>query len=223
MDETTENVVALGPLRATPRGVRSEAAEPPPAGSSRGTTLVLAELRGWWTVVDRLGPGRPEEVLAGCIEEGLHALASFGGLDVTLAGDPRQPVLAARFEGPEHTLRALQAATALRAAVAGAQEPAPPGEQLHACIGVSTGDVTETTLGPGVRVRSVGTIRLLAARLQEFAGPGQVFLCVDTFRRAAECLRVQPLGEVRVNPWGERREAFCLLEIVPQRSPGPPS
>jgi class 3 adenylate cyclase len=77
--------------------------------------------------------------------------------------------------------------------------------------------VAETTIGDATRVayRAIGTLRMFAVRLQEFAGPGHVYVAASTVAALPPgTARFRSIGPVRTNAGGETSEAFALLELV---------
>jgi adenylate cyclase len=188
--------------------------------AERPATSLFVELRGWRTIVDLAGPIQAEETLARVVRRSLEALSALGAGELTVGGEPMQPVLSCWFEGEGHGLRGLLAASAVREAADAAQLSELPGHRFQACAGLSSGTVVDAEVGSegDLRFRSMGTIRMFAARLQEFAGPGQVFLSRDTAEAAGPRARVRSIGEVRVNTAGERREAFLLTGIAEHSS-----
>ncbi|MBI4260737.1 MAG: hypothetical protein HY658_09245 [Actinobacteria bacterium] len=195
--------------------------------AERWVTVFFAELRGWHTITDRVGPEQAEEVLARVVNRALESLSETGAVDVTLGGEPMQPVISARFEGEGHAVAALRAALAVRHAAATAQFPALPGHQYQVCTGVNSGTIVDAHIGAEstMAFQSVGTVETFAMRLQEFAGPGQIFLSEETCREAGGALRARSIGEVRVNAAGELREAYLLTDVAAAEVPaghGPP-
>jgi class 3 adenylate cyclase len=190
--------------------------------AERPVTSLFVELRGWRTIVDVAGPIPAEEILARVVRRALEALSALGAVELTVGGEPMQPVLSCWFEGEDHGLRALLAASAVREAAEAEQVPALPGHRFQACAGLSSGTMVDAEIGGagGLRFRSVGIIRMFAARLQEFAGPGQVFLSRDTAAAAGPPAMVRSIGDVRVNAAGERREAFLLVGLAGQAGAG---
>jgi class 3 adenylate cyclase len=184
-------------------------------------TMLFADVRGWATLAARVGVAETETTLGRVLELGAGALKAFGGEDVTVSGETDQPVISAGFSGTAHALRAIAAATELRDVVARAQLPALPGHRLEVCTGLNTGAIVETEVVAGARVafRSVGTIRIFALRLQEFAGPGQIFLSTETYREVAGQVSVRSIGHVRTNGDGETQEAFCLTAVMTEELP----
>src|SRR5258705_527631 len=56
---------------------------------------------------------------------------------------------------------------------------------------------------------------LFVERLMEFAGPDDVFLSEETRSEIEAGAIVRSIGEMRINEWGEKAEAFRLLALVP--------
>jgi len=174
-------------------------------------SLLVADLRGHPGVAARLGRARADAGVETALAAAVEVLRSFGGRRVAVGGSTAQPVVGAEFYGVGHALTAVTAAVALRDAA----ERAADG--IHACSGVNSGSVVDTTVeGPTpVAYRAMGTLRMLAVRLQEFAGPGQVFAAAATLAGVpAAAVRFRSIGQVRTNAGGETSEAFSLVELV---------
>ena len=77
----------------------------------------------------------------------------------------------------------------------------------------------EISGGVPVSFQAVGTVRMFATRLQEFAGPGQIFLSRATYAESLGAAKVRSIGPVRTNADGDTSEAFCLTELLPQEAP----
>lgn len=223
MDEHDVNVISFPPGRsvADPRTAHpSSRGTSPTRRAERRVTVLVAELRGWRTITEAIGAARAEVALAGTVDRALEVLLDFDAFDVTLDGEPMQPVISAILEGHEHALRALRAAEALRAAVAAAQLPAPPGRQFQLCVGVNSGDIADVTVDDEVSFEWIGTLTSFATRLGEFAGPGQVLISAATRAEVRDHALVGSIGDVRLNPYGERQEAFILTGIDPAAGDG---
>lgn len=224
MDERPPNVIPF-PSRARAHTAPARDGDFLRARRERAATMLVAELRGWRTMTESLGWVRAQAVLAGTMDLTIADLLGFNADEVTLDGEPMQPVLSARFEGSDHPLRALRAAYAMRAAAADAQSPAPPGRQFQLCTGINTGEIVELALGDDdpVVLQSVGTLRSFAVRLEEFAGPGQILIAGDTYATIRELVAVRSIGQVRVGSHGERQEAFAVTGLVPAPGVGDPA
>ena len=217
-----QNVVPF-PARRWTGGAGLPARDPRPVRrAERRATVLFAELRGFRAVADERGRPQTELAIGKTVDRVLEGLMEFGAFDVTLDGPPMQPVVSATFEGRNHAFRALRAADSIRSAVGEAGSLAPPGRKLQACVGLNTGDIVEMAMGEETPVAwgEVGVLRTLAARLQEFAGPGQIFLSQRTSDEVEGLVTVRPVGEVRVNADGESRQAFCLVSLAPPPTSG---
>ena len=190
--------------------------------SARRVTVLYSEIRGWKQVAERAGGKVAGQVLSSTLDAAVAALRETSPAEVTVESGSRQPTLWATYEGDNHALRALGAAVAIRDAVGSVRHPELAGHRFQVCSGVNTGDIVETEVTEGVPVsfHAIGTVRMFATRLQEFAGPGQIFLSVSTYSEADAAAKVRSIGPVRTNPDGDTAEAFCLTELVPDRRAG---
>lgn len=187
------------------------------AGDAKDTaarqTILSAELRGWTAISERIGPSQAEHSLSGTIDQALAALAEWNASDVTIEGDAMQPAITCTFEGSESPARAVRAAVDLRRAIAEAQSPSPAEHQFRVGMGLDSGDVLRAITEDDVAFESVGPIRMFAAKLRDFAGAGQIFMSVAVYLDVRDVAHVQSLGEVRLNAYGETREAFSLTDL----------
>jgi class 3 adenylate cyclase len=193
----------------------------PGSRTKRRVTVLYADVRGWKQVVGRAGEDRAAALLELALDRAVAAIREGGPRDVTVGGGTAQPVVSATFEDEGHAERALRAAVAVREAVAEAELPDAGGPGFQACAGLNTGDIVEAEISGGVPVsfQAVGTVRMFATRLQEFAGPGQIFLSHATYAEALGAAKVRSIGPVRTNADGDTSEAFCLTELLPLEAP----
>jgi class 3 adenylate cyclase len=189
--------------------------------TKRRVTVVHTDLRGWKDVAERVGQERAVALLEHAVDRAVEAIRDGGPRDVTVGGGTAQPVLSATFEGDGHAERALRAASAVRDALADASLDGDADPRFHACSGLNTGDIVEAEVSGGVPVsfQAVGTVRMFATRLQEFAGPGQIFLSASTYAETLDTAKVRSIGPVRTNADGDTSEAFCLTELLPAQAP----
>ncbi len=178
-------------------------------------TLVSVEIRGWEDMVQSMAVERARHLASVAVDAALTTLTEMGGHEVTLEGEPWLPTVSGTLEGPATSVRALQAAIAIRRRVGTAHAPSDPDERFKVGIGVASGEVvdlrTDETGAP--LVRALGPIAEVATRLRGFAGHGQIFICAQTFREAGDLIVARELGGIRVNHLGEEAQAYCLTEL----------
>jgi class 3 adenylate cyclase len=202
-----------GSLADTLSGFPDREDGPPWDGARReqSITLLVADLRGHRQIAAKLGTPAADVRVHAALSAAVEVLRSFGGGQVAVGGGSTQPVVAAEFADEWHPVTAVTAAVALREAV----ERAADG--VHACVGLNSGRVVDTTVGGATPVayRAMGTLRMFAVRLHEFAGPGEIFASASTVAGLAPgTAAFRAIGPVRTNAGGETSEAFCLLELA---------
>ena len=183
--------------------------------NERDLTLVVAELRGHAAIAERHGMPAAAVEIASAIEAAVEILRARGGEQVAVGGRADQPVAWAEFAGEDHAQAAVAAAVALRDAVGRAAEG------VRSCIGLNSGRVVDAVVegATPVAYRAMGTLRMFAVRLQEFAGPGQIFASASTVAALRPgTAGFRSIGPVRTNAGGETAEAYSLLELSPPAS-----
>jgi class 3 adenylate cyclase len=174
-------------------------------------TLVVVDLRGHPEITARLGVPAAEAQLEAAVAAAIGVLRSFDGEGVAVGGRAGQPVVWGEFTRDGHAATALTAAVALRDAVHRAAE------DIHVCVGIDSGLVVDTKVGGATPVayRAMGTLRMFAVRLQEFAGPGQVFVSAAVVAALPpRTANFQAIGPVRTNAGGETSEAYSLISLA---------
>ena len=191
--------------------------------SERPASALFVELRGWDALVEHVGDAEARTLLERCVDRATQIARDGGSEEAIVSGPERRPVISATFEGERHATRALAAAVAIRDSVEQVQPSPLPGTGLEASGGVNTGFVVDVQLdeGEAASYLAVGTLRSFAVRLMEFAGPGDVFVSDETRQEVGDGAVTRSIGEMRINEWGERAEAFRLLDLVP--APAKPS
>jgi adenylate cyclase len=212
-DPVPDNVIAFPP------GGKGAAPEPTLPGfaetdsQEREVTVLLAELRDWTTVSSTLGVEKARRVLSKVIESVLACLGEFGGEHLVLDGDPAQPSISCDFEGHDAPERALRASVRIRKTVAEMQAPSAPDEHFQVGMGIDAGEITRVS-DETLTYQAVGAMRIVAARLRDFAGPGQIFLTRRVYEDVGPGFAVvQPLGDVRISVHGETKEVFSLTNL----------
>jgi class 3 adenylate cyclase len=202
-----------GSLADTLRGFPEREDGPAWKGTRREETvsLLVADLRGHREISARLGAPAADEQVAAALAAAVEVVRAAGASSVSVGGGASQPVVASEFAGQGHAQAALNAAVRLR------REVERTAAGVTACAGINTGWVVDATLegATPVAYRAMGTLRMFAVRLQEFAGPGEIFAAASTLAALAPGqARFRSIGPVRTNAGGETAEAFSLIELV---------
>lgn len=209
--DETSNVIPFPTHRRTQA---QEALPLEPSDDEREVTIVRAMIRGWEQVVPEVGGTQARVGLGRATSAALEVLGDAGGMSIVVDGDPTAPALGCEIAGPGSAVAALRAAVAMRRAVATAQSPAPPEHQFRIGIGLDRGTIVRVQASEQLAFDAVGPMRMVAEKLRDFAGPGQIFLSRRIYEASEGQAQVQPLGDVRINIHGESEEAFSLVDLT---------
>ena len=132
-------------------------------------------------------------------------------------GDAVMAIFGAPIPHPDHSVRAVQTALAMREGIAGLNERrALLGKESVAIgIGVSAGEVVAGTVGTEDRMEYtvIGDSVNLAARLESNAKSMQILISGRTYRDVKEHVQARPLGEVKVKGKEEAVEIYEVLRL----------
>ena len=183
-------------------------------------TALSVEFRGW-AQLDGRDPARAEALLAECVGRAMQVLADEVADEVAVDGSAGIPVVSATFQGDDHTLRAVRAALGIREVFADVQTGPSPHRRIHAAAGIHTGFAVEVRMSDDdpVTFLAIGELRPFAQRLQEFAGPGNVLLSHEAYAQIEDRVDARSIGDMRLEEWGQKREAFRLIGLHAERSP----
>src|SRR5439155_687828 len=153
-----------------------------------------------------------------------------GTLDKFL-GDAVMSIFGAPIAHPDHAMRAVRTAVAMRDGIEGlsARRIRDGKDPLTVGIGVSTGDAVAGTVGTEDRMEYtvIGDSVNLAARLESNAKSMQILISGRTYRDVKEHVQARPLGEVKVKGKEEavgrlceRLSARARARLPQHRAPG---
>jgi class 3 adenylate cyclase/tetratricopeptide (TPR) repeat protein len=132
-------------------------------------------------------------------------LERHGGTVEKFVGDAVMAVFGIPVSHEDDALRAVRAATEMRAAIAE--------HGLEARIGVNTGEVV---VGGEGETLVTGDAVNVAARLEQAAGAGQVFIGAETQSLVRDAVRVKAVDALVLKGKAEPADAFALLEVLPE-------
>lgn len=199
-----------------------DAAPDPPYAkpAPRTVTVLMVDLRGYST----LAATRPSRdliaILTPFFERMTASIQAHGGFVDKFLGDGVMALFGAPEAAPDHLERALACAVtmqesmgAMNAANAASRLP-----QIHAGIGINTGEAMVGTFGPPAHreYTAIGDQVNLAARIEAFSLRGQILLSEASFRVAEAAVEI---GAVRRLLVKGRRQPVTLYELAALRSP----
>jgi adenylate cyclase len=139
--------------------------DPERAGRIETITVLMADIRGFTTLSERLLPAEAVRLLNECFEAIVAPIGRAGGILDKYIGDG----LLAFFEGPEHAGRALRAGRDMLAALDVFNAPRVDGARLRIGVAIHAGSTLLGTVGAAGRrdYTIIGDVVNVTARLEE--------------------------------------------------------
>ncbi len=145
-------------------------------GQRQTITVLIADLRGFTAFAESKTPEEVVKILNCHLSLMTDIIFTYGGTLDKFLGDAVLALFGAPLSQRDHAQRALAAALAISKLFSENSKYLPVG------IGLSTGEAMIGNIGGGKRLEytAVGDTVNIAARLQELAGPGEIWATVDT-------------------------------------------
>jgi len=177
-------------------------------------TVLFADIRGFTSFSEQ--QSSPEQLVA-VLNRYLAAAAESvldqeGTIDKFL-GDAVMAWFNAPIRQPNHTLRAVKAALAIRNAVERLHEEMPPEGHLSFGVGIHYGDATLGLIGTEKRLEytAIGDSVNTAKRIQENAGRGQIVISQTAYERIKDEIEVVAMEPMQVKG---KREPIPVFQVL---------
>jgi adenylate cyclase len=171
-------------------------------GAERVVTVLFADLRGFTRIAETLSPQALTALLNRHLEIMAEAIKTHGGIIDKYTGDGIMAFFDSSCNENSHSLNAFKAAVTIQAAIKQQAE-------MSVGIGIATGTAMVGEIGPFYRKNYtiIGDTVNVAARLEQIAKAGEIFLNEATARELNLQVRLNPLTlEGRIQPI----KAICL-------------
>ena len=158
-------------------------------GERKVVTVLFADVAGFSATAERLDPEAVHAIMEGCFERLVRSVHHYEGTVNQFTGDGIMALFGAPIAHEDHAVRALRAALAIRDEIQ-AYDADVQRRWNVSCrmrLGVNTGTVVVGRIGDNLRMdyTAVGDTTNLAARLQQAATPGAVWVGEATHRLSA--------------------------------------
>jgi len=184
-----------------------------PGGQRREITTLFADIRGFTSFSESVTPEELVTNLNRYLGAAADAvLAQTGTIDKFL-GDALMAWFNAPITQPDHVLRAVRAALAIRHSVAALNNRQPISRRMSFGIGIHVGDAILGLVGTDQRLdyTAIGDSVNTAKRIQENAGPGEILLSQTAYERIADRVAVRPRDPIIAHG---KREPVQVVEVV---------
>jgi len=182
-------------------------------GKRTDITVLFADVRGFTSFSESQEPEKLVSILNRYLAAMAEAVLSQEGTIDKFMGDAIMAWFNAPIPQPDHTLRAVKAALAIREAFERLYQELPPQEHLAFGAGIHYGDAVLGLIGTEKRLEytaisdSVNT----AKRLQENSAKNQIILSKVAYDRVKDHVEVKPLSPVAAKGKTVPLEVFEVL------------
>ncbi len=183
-------------------------------GQRRRVTIMMADLRGFSALAERLQPERVVDVVNAFCAVMIDVILKFGGTIIEIMGDALLVVFGAPEKMNDRAERAIACALTMQKAMADVnlrnQENGLP--ELEMGIGLNDDDVIVGNIGSAKRSKYgvVGPGVNMASRIESFTVGGQVLISESLYQEVGDLLRID--GQKQFQPKGSDR-ALTVYEV----------
>jgi adenylate cyclase len=164
--------------------------------AERDVTVMFCDIVGFTALCERIPPAQSAALLNAFLTRMTDVVFEHEGTLDKFIGDALLAVFGAPFDQPQHPLRAVEAAIAMRRALADMNR-AQDGPPLQMRIAINSGVAVTGDIGsPRRREFTVlGDVVNTASRIEdEVAGPGEIVISAPTYLRIGSRIKVRHLG-----------------------------
>ena len=177
-------------------------------------TVLFADIRGFTSFSEQqASPEQLVAVLNRYLAAAAEAVLDQEGTVDKFLGDAVMAWFNAPLPQPDHTLRAVKAALAIRDAIERLHKELPPEGHLAFGVGLHCGDAILGLIGTEKRLEytALGDSVNTAKRIQENAGKSQIVISQTAYERVKDQIEVQPMEPMQVKG---KREPIPVYQIL---------
>ncbi len=185
-------------------------------------TVLFADVKASMELLANRDPEDARKLLDPVLEHMMEAVHYYGGTVNQVMGDGIMALFGAPLAHEDHAVRACYAALRMQDSVRQHAERtrAAAGAEITVRLGLHSGEVVVRSIRAGWHedYSAVGQATHLAARMEQIAPPGTIFITADVLRLAEGYIDVTAIGPVAVKGMVGPVEVFQLAGVRPVRS-----
>jgi class 3 adenylate cyclase/tetratricopeptide (TPR) repeat protein len=190
-------------------------------GERKQVTVLFADLKASLELLADRDPEEARQILDAVVERMIAAVHRYEGTVNQVMGDGIMALFGAPIAHEDHAVRACYAALRMQESVKQYAEDAQrsQGVAIHIRVGLNSGEVVVRAIGSDLRMdySAIGQTTHLAARMEQLAPPGSIWLTAETLRLAEGMIQGSALGPVSVKGLSQPVAVFELLGAGPTR------
>ena len=183
-------------------------------GERKPVTMLFADITGSTQLTEKLDAEEAHDLLYGAIQQMCEVVEKHRGTVCRFMGDGVMAMFGAPMASEHHAIDACEAALDLQEAV---RKHTGDAGRLRTRVGLHSGEVVVLTVGDGKNVEydASGPTVPIAARMEQAAKPGEVYITAATQALAGKRIEVEALKPVSVKGISEPVSVFALRRVRP--------
>jgi class 3 adenylate cyclase/tetratricopeptide (TPR) repeat protein len=179
--------------------------------------MMFADITGSTALTEKLDAEEAHELLYGATQRMCAAIENNRGTVCRFMGDGVMAMFGAPLASERHAVDACAAALEMQQAIRDYTEgvDAADGKTLQIRVGLHSGEVVVLTVGEGDKIEydASGPTVPIAARMEQAAQPGEVYLTAATCAMAEGTIETKPLEPVQVKGIAAPITVFALNRV----------
>jgi adenylate cyclase len=178
-------------------------------------TTIFADIRGFTAFSETMNPETLVRVLNRYLAAAAEAILGEEGTIDKFLGDAVLAWFNAPIQQPDHTLRAVRSALAIRDAVTALHKELPPKFHLSFGVGLHFGEALLGLVGTQQRIEytAIGDSVNTARGLQESAAENQILISLEAAERVSNVIEVARVAPIRLEGKEQPVQVYELLGL----------
>jgi class 3 adenylate cyclase/tetratricopeptide (TPR) repeat protein len=169
-------------------------------GERKLVTVFFADVAGYTSMSEKLDPEEVHQIMDGAFKIMMDEIHKYEGTINQFTGDGIMALFGAPLAHEDHAQRACRAALSIQEAIGSYSEKTKKGYgvEFKMRVGLNSGPVFVGSIGDDLRMdyTAVGDTTNLAARIQQIAMPGEVWISKNTHNSVRDYIQDEPAGEL---------------------------
>lgn len=184
-------------------------------GERKLVTVLFADVANYTAISEKLDPEEVHQIMDGAFKILMDEIHRYEGTINQFTGDGVMALFGAPVAHEDHAQRACYTAISIQKAITGYGEKIKKdtGVDFAMRIGLNSGPVIVGSIGDDLRMdyTAVGDTTNLAARIQQAARPGEVWLSQDTQSIIRGFFKVDSVGDLELKGKAEPQPTYRLV------------
>ncbi len=188
-------------------------------GERKLVTVLFADVANYTSMAEKLDPEEVRQIVDGCFHILMDEIHKWEGTITQFTGDGLMAIFGAPIAHEDHAQRACYSALLILKALVeyGEKVRKERGLEFKMRIGLNSGPVVVGAIGDDLRMdyTAIGDTTNLAARVQQAAKPGEVWMSQETRNIIRGYFKEESIGEIPLKGKAQPQHLYRLISDLP--------